>query len=310
MNISQEFKLVAMIIIGILVIASIVGLILQKLKGKTETIANLNQRINAWWIIVGVLFVAFFLGEVATLVLFTIISFFAMKEFLTVTGGLDNDKTALFIAFAIGLPLQYVLLGLQWYGMFAIFIPVYVLAAISTILALRSNTENFLQRNAKINFAIMTCVFSISHAPALLLLEIPGWNGDSFQILFFFLFLVQINDVAQYIWGKLLGKHKLLEKVSPSKTVEGFIGGVITTAALGAALHSITPFSMVVAAMLGLLIGLLGTLGGLVMSAIKRSFNAKDWGNAIAGHGGYMDRVDSVAFAAPIFFHVVRYYYT
>ena len=142
------------------------------------------------------------------------------------------------------------------------------------------------------------------------MLDIPGFKGHNVQLLFFFTFIVQVSDVLQYVFGKLLGKTKLAPRLSPAKTWEGFIGGGLTATLLGGAMSFITPFGFWPATLMALLIVICGTLGGLVMSAVKRSLGAKDWGSAISGHGGYMDRLDSVSFAAPLFFHVVRYFWT
>ena len=155
----------------------------------------------------------------------------------------------------------------------------------------------------------MFCVYCLSHVPALLTLHIPGYRGRSALLVVFLILIAQASDVLQYIWGKLLGKHKIAPAVSPSKTVEGFVGGVVSATLLGAALWRITPFSPLQAGAMALMITLVGFLGGLVMSAIKRDRGIKDWGQLLEGHGGILDRLDSVCFSAPIFFHVTRYYF-
>ncbi|MGZ8281389.1 MAG: phosphatidate cytidylyltransferase, partial [Allosphingosinicella sp.] len=172
----------------------------------------------------------------------------------------------------------------------------------------RGDVEDFLSRTAKLQWGLMLAVFCVSHAPALLILNIPGYNN--FLLLFFLITVVQLSDVMQYVFGKLFGRHKLAPSVSPSKTVEGLIGGGLTATAIGAALFWITPFSPLEAAGMALVIVLAGFTGGLVLSAVKRSLGAKDWGTMIQGHGGALDRMDSVTFAAPLFFHLVNYFYT
>jgi phosphatidate cytidylyltransferase len=156
----------------------------------------------------------------------------------------------------------------------------------------------------------MTCVYCLSHVPALLTLNIPDYEGRQLLLVAFLVFVVQGSDVLQYVWGKLFGKNKIAPTLSPSKTVEGFLGGALSATALGAALWWITPFTVLQAAAMGLVITLMGFFGGLVMSAIKRDRGVKDWGTLIEGHGGMLDRLDSVVFAAPIFFHLIRYYHT
>jgi phosphatidate cytidylyltransferase len=155
----------------------------------------------------------------------------------------------------------------------------------------------------------MICVFCISHVPALLTLPIPGFEGRNLLLIAFLVIVVQGSDVLQYVWGKLLGRRKVAPELSPSQTWEGLIGGVASATLLGAGLYWATPFNPWQAGALALLICIMGFLGGLVMSAIKRDRGVKDWGTMIEGHGGMLDRLDSVIFAAPIFFHAVRYFW-
>jgi len=170
-------------------------------------------------------------------------------------------------------------------------------------------TQDFLPRTARIQWALMLTVYCISHAPALLILKIPGYEGRNFLLLFFLITVVQLSDVLQYVFGKLFGRHPVAPRVSPSKTWEGLIGGALSATAIGAGLWWITPFTPVQAAALALAIVLAGFCGGLVLSAVKRSLGAKDWGTMIEGHGGALDRMDSVSFAAPVFFHLTNYFF-
>jgi phosphatidate cytidylyltransferase len=308
---TPEFIKTGQILLGILVLASTTGFALHlKYGGANETVRNMNMRIKAWWAMVAVLFSALVLGRYATIVVFGFASLMALREFLTLTPTRKSDYWPLFIAFFVALPGQYWLLVEQWYGLFAVFVPVYIFALISAASALSQDTEDFLSRNARILFAVMVCVYGVSHAPALLMLDIPGFEGHNAQLLFFFTFIVQISDVLQYVFGKLFGRTKLAPVVSPSKTWEGLLGGGLATTVIGGLLHFVTPFGFLQAAGLAALIVVCGALGGLVMSAVKRSLAAKDWGSGIAGHGGYMDRLDSLGFAAPVFFHIVRWIWT
>lgn len=308
---SQSFISIGLLLLAILVVASVIGYALHvKSGGRSDTVNNLNARIRAWWGMAVVMFGAMLLGPTVTLCVFGFASAMALREFLTLTPTTKADYWPLFLAFFVAIPLQYVLLGMHWYGLFSVFIPVYVFAGISFASALSQDTEAFFQRNAMILFAVMTCVYGVSHAPGLLLLDIPGFEKRNVELLFFFLFIVQLSDVLQYVFGKLFGKHKLAPKVSPAKTWEGLIGGGLSATLIGGALHPVTPFSFWVAAAMALQIVAFGALGGLVLSAVKRSLGAKDWGNSIAGHGGFMDRLDSVTFSAPVFFHLVRYFWT
>ena len=175
---------------------------------------------------------------------------------------------------------------------------------------LSEDPEQFLERCAKIQLGVMITIYCISHVPALLLLDIPGYAGQNALLLFYMLLVVQMSDVLQYVFGKIFGKTKIAPVVSPSKTVEGFVGGTAGATLIGAGMWWITPFTPLQAAGMAYVTVLTGFLGGLVLSAVKRSLGAKDWGTMIKGHGGMMDRVDSVSFAAPIFFHLTRYFFT
>jgi phosphatidate cytidylyltransferase len=207
------------------------------------------------------------------------------------------------------MPLQYFLIGIQWYGLFAIMIPVLAFVYVPTRIAIAGDTANFLERVAKIQFGIMVCAYCLSHAPALLLLKIPGFEGQDAQLLLYLVIVDQMSDVLQFVWGKLIGRNKIAWRVSPNKTWEGFFGGILSATALGAALWWATPFTPLQSAGMSLTICILGFCGGLVMSAIKRDIGIKDFGRVIEGHGGILDRIDSLCFAAPIFFHLVRYYF-
>ncbi|TQE40722.1 phosphatidate cytidylyltransferase [Aggregatibacter actinomycetemcomitans] len=296
-----------------LIIASSIGYGL-KLKVGWSTphavIDNLNARINAWWVMILIIFAAAALGFYGIIFLFFVISFMALREFLSLLYIRRGDHLALAACFYVILSVQYILVAIDWFSMFTIFIPVYGFLFLPILSALLGDTAHLLDRSTKVQWALMISVFCISHIPAMLTLDIAGFEGKNLLLMIFLILVVQASDVLQYVWGKLFGKHKIAPKLSPSKTVEGFVGGVVSASVLGGLLYWLTPFSPVQAVLMSLLICLMGFLGGLVMSAMKRSMGVKDWGNMISGHGGMLDRMDSLCFAAPIFFHVVRYYWT
>jgi phosphatidate cytidylyltransferase len=300
-------------IVGFLLVASVIGFILDRrtaAAGPNAVIENLNSRIKSWWVMVIAIGVAFAFGKAGVIALFAFASFTALREFVTLLSTRRGDHMALAISFFFFLPAQYYLIWIEWYGLYSIFIPVYAFLLLPIIAALRGDTTDFMARVAEVQWALMICVFCISHLPALLTLHIPGYEGRQLLLIAFLVLVVQASDVLQYVWGKLAGRHKIAPRLSPSKTVEGFAGGVLSATAIGAALWWITPFSPWQAAAMALLINLMGFFGGLVMSAIKRDRGVKDWGQLIEGHGGMLDRLDSVIFAAPIFFHATRYLWT
>jgi len=297
----------------ILVVASIVGYVLKHSVAKDQphaTIDNLNTRIKAWWVMVLVISLAFLFGRTGVILLFLFISFAALREFMTLTYTRSADYLALTAAFFVVLPAQYALVWFGWYGLYAIFIPVYVFLILPILEVAGGDTKRFLERTAKMQWGLMISVFCISHVPALLTLNIPGYDDRNLLLIAFLVIVVQSSDVLQYVFGKLFGRRQLAPEVSPSKTVEGLVGGVLCATTLGASLWWITPFDFWQAALMSLAITGMGFFGGLVLSAIKRDRGVKDWGNLIEGHGGMLDRLDSVVFAAPIFFHLTKNFWT
>ena len=300
-------------VLAVLVVASIVGFALARRHASSApnpTIDNLNSRIKAWWLMVIVIGLAFAFGKAGVIILFALASLAALREFITLTPTRRGDHAALAVGFFVVLPLQYYLIWIEWYGLYSIFIPVYAFLLLPIIVAVRGDTRDFMGRVAEIQWGLMICVFCLSHVPALITLPIPGFAGRGLLLIAFLVLVVQSGDVLQYVWGKLLGRHQIAPRLSPSKTVEGTVGGILSATLLGAALWWITPFSAWQAGLIALAINLMGFCGGLVMSAIKRDRGVKDWGWLIEGHGGVLDRLDSVIFAAPIFFHVIRYWWT
>lgn len=315
MTITVDRELIMLLggVIGLLTLSSMVGLVLsQRMQSESGqlVVANLNARIRAWWIMSAVFVVALLTGGIGSVVLFALTSFFAFREFITLTPTRRADHRTLFWAFFVFIPIQYYLVAIQWYGLFSIFIPVYVFLFVPVRSVLEGDTEDFLARTAKIQWGLMISVYCVSHAPALLMLPIEGYRGQNAKLLLFLILVVQLSDVLQYVFGKTLGRHKIAPAVSPNKTWEGFVGGIATATLIGASLWWITPFNVWQAGGISLVITLAGFAGGLCMSAIKRDRHIKDFGAMIEGHGGVMDRIDSICFAAPLFFHVTRYYFT
>lgn len=297
------------LVLALLVIATVIGRVLLYKSGERHqpVIDNLNARIHAWWIMVIFIGAAFLLGKTGVIVLFAVCSFFALREFVALTSGKEAERLSLLAAFYIALPLQYVMVAMEWYGLYSIFIPVYAFLFMPILSSLRGDTNQFLERIAQTQWALMICVFCASHVPALLSLSIPGFEGREVLLIAFLVFVVQISDVLQYVWGKLFGKHLIAPSLSPSKTIEGALGGIASATLIGAALFWITPFTPLQAAAMAFVCAFMGLMGGFVLSAIKRDKGVKDWGKTISGHGGFIDRLDSVLFSAPVFFHLVRY---
>jgi phosphatidate cytidylyltransferase len=314
MTIFHDAPLMALVlgVLALLVCASLVGWILsRRVTGASgrATVDNINARIRAWWVMAVLFMVAVTTGAVVSIALFTLVSFLALREFVTLAPTRLADHRALFWSFFVITPVQYFLIGAQWYGLFSILIPVYVSIFLAIRTALAGDTERFLERTAINQWGLMICVYFVSYAPALLMLRIPGYERQTPGLLFFLVLVVQSSDVLQYIWGKSLGRRPVAPSISPNKTWEGLVGGVVSATALGASIWWATPFSPIVAALMALVVTTMGFAGGLIMSAIKRDRGVKDYGALIAGHGGVLDRIDSLCFAAPVFFHLTRYFY-
>jgi len=311
MNNSQADLLTLLMGVGlILVVATGIGQWLAVKHSGPEpspVVDNLNARIAAWWAMVVLVGLAFLFGRAGVIILFGVCSFAALREFVTLTNTKRADHWALAASFYLVLPIQYGLIWYQWYGLYSIFIPVYAFLLLPIAAAMRGSTDSFLGRVAETQWALMITVFCASHVPALLNLDIPGYEGRHVLLIAYLVVVVQLSDVLQYVWGKLLGRTKIAPTLSPSKTLEGTVGGILSATLVGASLFWMTPFTWYESACLSFVITLMGFLGGLVLSAIKRDRGVKDWGHLIAGHGGFIDRMDSVLFSAPVFFHLVRF---
>jgi len=269
-------------------------------------------RIRTWcWII------AFFVPILVTpqplpSVLLAIVSFMAFKEYITLTPNRQQDRWAFLWAY-VAIPLQYFWVVQAWYGMFIIFIPVYLFLLLPTRLVLSGHPKGFLNSTSTLHWGLVTTVFSLSHMAYLLVLPdyIEGNRSiTGASLLFLLVFLTQMNDVAQFVWGKTLGKRKILPLVSPNKTWEGFLGGAVTTLLVSLLLTPLfTPLDLPRAALVGLEIGIFGFIGDVVMSAVKRDIGVKNTGTLLPGHGGILDRLDSLTFTAPLYFHTLYYFY-
>jgi phosphatidate cytidylyltransferase len=293
----------------VLILASAAVYIMQR-QAPDKNYAELRQRVRSWWTMAAVFTAALSLNRNVSLVFFAFVSFLALKEYLSLIPTRRADRRALFWAYLV-IPLQYLWIGREWYGMFIIFIPVYAFLFLPMRMVLIGETQDFLRAAGTLHWGLMTTVFSISHVAFMLMLpEANNPAAGGAGLVLFLVLLTECNDVAQYIWGKLFGRRKIIPKVSPNKTWEGFVGGFLTTAGLAVLLAPwLTPLSQAHALMAGWLIGGAGFIGDVVVSAVKRDIGVKDSGTLIPGHGGILDRIDSLTYTAPLFFHFVRYWY-
>ena len=298
-----------LLVLGVLVVASVAVRALRLAKPEQD-FSELTSRVRAWWMMAAVFFAAIIVSNHVSLVFFAFLSFWAMKEFITLLKTRPADHHALVFTF-LAIPIQYYWIAIGWYGMFILFIPVYMLLALPVRMALSKETAGFVASASQIQWGMMMFVFGLSHMAYLLTFpQIGESQANGRTLVLFLVFVVEMSDVLQYVWGKTLGRHKIIPTVSPNKTWEGFIGGIASAMLLSLAIRFLTPFSVIETLMVSLFITVAGFCGGAVMSAAKRDFGVKDFGQTIPGHGGMLDRVDSLCYAAPFFFHYVRFFYT
>jgi len=297
---------------GILIALTVLGEILrarQPLDEPNPVLDTYMTRVQSWWGMVAFIGVALLLGKPGIMTLFAFASFAALREFLTLTTKARADHLSLALAFFAVLPLQYIFVGFGWTALYTVFIPVYAFLFLPMISALRGNPQRFLVRVAETQWALMIAVFCVSHVPALMSLEIDGYGDRSVLLIAFLVMVVQFGDLLDFFFGRRIGKRKIAPGLSP-KTWEGLICGVISAMVIGAMLNWITPFGVLGAALMAGIASLVGMFGNIVLAAIKRDRGVKDWSHLIPGQGGFVDQLDSVIFAAPIFYQLTKYFYT
>lgn len=300
------------IVIALLCAATFVVRVLQRRTDGSIDPAILDKfrrRVHAWWIFCTVVAISLLFQSAVTVLVFGMMSFWALREFITLTPTRPGDHRALFWVFFLCPPLQYVFVGLGWYGVFSVFIPVYALFLVPARIAIADDCKRFLERVAKIQAGLLICVYGLSFAPAVLTaLPESRIQGDtSARLLFFLIVVTQLSDGLHYAWSQVASRHVIAPSVSPSRTWEGLIGGTLSAMLIGAALWWATPFSPLQTAMLAVVISLMGFAGNITMSAVKRDRGVRDYGTLIEGHGGILDRIDSLCFASPVFYHLVQF---
>ncbi len=322
---APTYWLLALILVA-LGIATVVGWFLsrrEKLGVETTLIGRFNRKIRVWWMMLAIFAIGLLLHRVGVVVLFFLVSFWAMREFITMTPTRRGDHRTLFWIFFIFTPLQYLLIGLgsQYYDYYSIVIPVYASLFIPARAAIAGDYKRFLERSAKIQSGLLICVYSLSHAPALLDLVLvrtapaagaarPLWEGNNLSLMIFFVLIAQLSLVFERAWSVLAGRHVIAEKINASRTWEGVLGSIVSTGLIAAVLSWATPFYPWEAGVIGGVVTIMANAGTLTMSAIKRDRGVTDTGTLVQGHAGVLDQIDNICFAAPIFYHVTRFFFT
>ena len=315
LSVNGQVALLFVILFGMLVLVS--GAILfytlnETSEARRERNVRMLRDLRAVWIGAVVFWLAWMSGPVGATIAFGVFSFLALREFITLVHTRRGDHRSLLLAFFVALPLQYLLVGLRTFDLFTVFVPVYVFLAIPVVSALAGDPERFLERNAKIQWGITVCVYGLSHAPALLLLNLPGYNGRGAFLLFLLVMVTATAQIVQELASRKLRRRPMVRQIDRSFSFRAWALGVLAAALMGAALFWITPVDPLRAAALSALAGGCGNLGELVMRALKKDAGVRYWGNrsSVTGAVGLLDRVAPLCFAAPVFFHAVRWYFT
>jgi phosphatidate cytidylyltransferase len=297
------------VVVGLLVVATSVGQIVKRqpqLGLNAAAIGTFNRRVRAWWIICSMLAFAFFFPAWVTVAFFGLMSFWALREFITLTPTRLGDHRALFWVFFLFTPLHYVLVAFDRESIYTVMIPVFAFLFIPARVAMAGDAKRFLERVAKIQSGLLICVYCLSFAPALLYMDLPGDDYAPARLLFFFVTMALLSEAFQFMWSQLYGQHVIAPTINASRTWEGLIGGSASTALVGMFFYFVTPFELWQAALMSMLIAIMGFAGAMTMSAIKRDRGVRDYGTLVEGHGGVLDRIDAICFAAPVFYHVTR----
>ena len=320
MDASQQLSALFLAVFGVLAGFTLYGFA-QSLREQPDTplgdarrmeLHNARGLLKTSWLMVTVFWIGWVLGDRVANVLFAFVAFFALREFITLSPTRRGDHRSLVLAFFVVLPVQFWLVASRHFDLFTVFIPVYVFLALPVISVLANDPQGFLERNAKLQWGIMVCIYGMSHVPALLLLDFPGYQDRGAFLVFFLVFVVQTCMVLQHMVGIKLKRPASAPQISKSFSWVHWSIGVLAASVLGALLTGITPFKPGQATALAFIAAVSGSLGHLVMKALKRDRGVTSWGYSgmsSTGAGGLLDRVDALCFAAPVFFHSVRWYF-
>jgi phosphatidate cytidylyltransferase len=314
LTVDQQVALLFVTLFGALVVVSVVAVLLGLKRDEGESSdrgLRLKRDLRAMWIGAAVFWVSWMSGPVGATLLFAVFSFLALREFITLAPTRRADHRSLLVAFFVALPLQYLLVGARAFDLFSVFIPVYVFFAIPVIGAFAGDPERFLERNAKIQWGITVCVYGLSHAPAVLLLQFPGYEDRGAFLVFFLVMVAASAQIVQELTSRYVRRRPVARQIDRSFSTRAWAAGALAGAVVGAVLFWITPFRAQQALAIGFIAGGAGTLGGFVMKALKADAGVRWWGNqsSVTGAVGLLDRVAPLCFAAPVFFHSVRWYF-
>lgn len=305
LNLSSEINIVLGVIFGLLTFFTITFTIWKKIKPEAN-LKELIDRTSSWWKMVLIFVGVIFINKTIAIIGIAFLAFVALREMLSTLNFRFSDRKGMFWCYML-IPVQFYCVYIGYYRLFIILVPVIMFMLLPLRNLMVGETDGIINSTATMQWSLMITVYSLGHLAYLLVLPLPaGYTVGNEGYLLYLIFLTQFNDVLQFLWGKALGKRKIIPKISPNKTWEGFLGGFICTTLLAVALKFLTPFSTTQALIAGSLIAFSGFVGDLNISAIKRDLKIKDMGNTIPGHGGVMDRLDSLSFTSMVFFHLTH----
>jgi phosphatidate cytidylyltransferase len=316
---TQQVAALFILVFGILVVVSVTAFLLtfrEQADAHDEAwhveLKNFRKLLGTSWFMVVVFWMAWAAGDAVATVLFAVIAFFALREFITLSPTRRGDHRSLVLAFFVVLPIQFWLVAKEHFDLFTVFIPVYVFLAIPVVSALAGDTQRFLERNAKLQWGIVVCVYGMSHVPALWLLDFKNYQGKGAFLVFFLVMVVQTCMLVQHIVTRRLKRPPSAPQVSKSFNWYSWMLGMSVGSFAGGLLSFITPFKPGQALAMAFVACAAGSMGHLVMKALKRDRGVTAWGQrgiSVTGANGLLDRVDALCFAAPIFFHSARWYF-
>ena len=314
LSVSQQVGLLFVVLFGLLGVVTIVAFgksLREATPEQTAIRERFGRELRALWIAAVVFWIAWVSGPIGSTLLFSLVSFLTLRELVSLTHTRRADHRSLLLAFFVVLPIQYVLVGLRLINAFTVFIPVYVFFAIPVISALANDPHRFLERTAKIQWGVTVTVYGLSHAPALLLLDLPRYRERGAFLVLFLVFVVAAAQIGEEIAARRLRRRPVARAISRSFSWRAFGIGVGSAAVVGLLLDWVTPFDPLAAIAMGAIAGAAAMLGQFVMQALKRDAGLRSASGAspVTGAVGLLDRLAPLCFAAPVFFHAVRGYF-
>lgn len=272
---------------------------------KDKDYTGIGFRIKTWWGMLFIFCLATLSNSVVSLLSLMVLAFFALKEYFSMIRTRKADRR-LFLWAYLSIPLQFYWVYIEWYGMFIVFIPVYVFLLLPLPRLINKGTLGFLRSVSATQWGLMLMVFGLSHL-AYFQFASPEYGAG---LVLFLVVLTQLNDAVHYLASIYFGKHKIVPTSNPYLTWEGFACAFVVTTAVSYLIYPhLTPLNPAFGYLSGMLISLSGFFGSLTVSVLKRDLLIGDDDKFAALKKSYLSRIDSLTYTAPVFFHVIRYFF-